>query len=289
MSVKLIAEIGCNHKGDIEIATDMIKIASQECNVDIVKFQKRSIKDLLTEEEYKSPHPISSNSYGSNYGKHREFLEFNYDQHLILKKTCEKYGVDYSSSVWDITSAEEIIDLNPNLIKIPSAQNLNLELLKFIYDNFNKEVHISLGMTTSKEIELIFNFIKTLNRLKDTVFYHCTSTYPANFEDLNLLEISELTKRFSRELKCVGFSGHHNGIAIDVSAVTLGAKYIERHFTLDRTWKGTDHAASLEPQGMRKLKRDLINLDKALKYKSKHGNILESEIEQYKKLKWKKN
>ena len=117
----VIAEIGCNHKGDIEIAKELIKVAKIFCNVDAVKFQKRHNKELLTEEQYNAPHPNPVNSYGDTYGAHREFLEFDVNQHQELKDYCEDIGLDYSTSVWDLTSAKEIAGLQPKFIKIPSV------------------------------------------------------------------------------------------------------------------------------------------------------------------------
>jgi len=289
MNYKLIAEIGGNHKGSIDIAVEMIKIAATKCNVDVIKFQKRSNKTLLSEEEYNAPHPIPENSYGSTYGEHREFLEFDLDQHRFLKKECENLDTEYSCSVWDLLSAKEIISLKPNIIKVPSSQNLNFELLQFICESFENDIHISLGMTTQSEIEEIYKETKKYSKNMNTVFYHCTSDYPADYADLNLLEITELSKKYNGKIKNIAFSGHHKGISMDIAAATLGAKYIERHFTLDRTWKGTDHAASLEPQGMEKLKRDLIHLSIALKNKDDPNSILKNEVFQYNKLKWKKN
>ena len=124
----------------------MIKVAAEYCNVHIVKFQ-RTNKDLLSNEEYNKPHPVPENSYGSTYGEHREKLEFTFEQHKILKKECEKFNVIYSTSVWDLNAAVEIVKLNPKLIKIPSATNTDLKLLDFLFRNYKGEIHISLGMT----------------------------------------------------------------------------------------------------------------------------------------------
>ena len=284
MSPKVICEVGCNHKGDFELAKEMIKIAKKFCDVDIVKFQKRTPKELLTSEEYNRPHPVPENSYGDTYGRHREFLEFNIREHEILKKYCEEINVEYSSSVWDMKSAEEIISLKPVMIKIPSAVNNNYELIKYIYKNFNGEVHISFGMTLDIEKKNILRIAKDSNKLKKTVLYHCVSGYPVNVSDLYLLEIKKLIQLHGDEVKCIGFSGHHTGIAADISALTLGAQYIERHFTLDRTWKGTDHAASLEPDGLRRVVRDLKGVSKSLKLKD--SEILDVEKVQREKLKF---
>ncbi|OGL47305.1 MAG: N-acetylneuraminate synthase, partial [Candidatus Schekmanbacteria bacterium RBG_16_38_10] len=252
---KIVAEIGCNHMGKMEIAREMIKMTSQFCHADVIKFQKRNPKECLTTEEYNSPHSEPYHSYGKTYGEHREFLELNIEQHKELKGLCEEWGIVYSSSVWDITSAREIIGLNPQLIKVPSACNTYFEMLSLICDSFGGEIHISFGMTTHKEEDEIIRFLLRKGRGKDAVIYACTSGYPVSFEDVALLEIKRLRSTFGSIVKGVGFSGHHAGISVDIAAFTLGVDWIERHFTLDRTWKGTDHAASLEPDGLRRLVR----------------------------------
>lgn len=282
---KVIAEIGCNHKGDMAIAEEMIITAAKYCKVDVVKFQKRCNKELLSDEEYNAPHPNPANSYGETYGEHREFLEFDIEQHKRLKEVCEENGIIYSTSVWDLTSAKEIVTLNPELIKIPSACNLNKELLSYLCENYKGEIHLSFGMTSREEEEQIVSFFESKNRNKDVVIYSCTSGYPVPFEDICLLEIVRLKEQFGNRVKAIGFSGHHLGIAVDSASVALGAEWIERHFTLDRTWKGTDHAASLEPDGMRKLVRDVNAVFKALTYKQE--NILD--IEKVQRAKLKKN
>ena len=288
---KIIAEIGCNHKGDMNIAREMIMTAATYCKVDVVKFQKRCNKELLTPEEYNAPHPHPENSYGATYGAHREFLEFTLDQHRQLQEWCNEYGVEYSTSVWDVTSAKEITTLQPQLIKIPSACNLNKPMLQYLCDNFGGEIHMSFGMTAKAEEEEIVEFFEQNGRAKDLVLYNCTSGYPVPFEDICLLELtrmreayaSRMKEQYGGRVKAIGFSGHHLGIAVDVAAYTLGAEYIERHYTLDRTWKGTDHAASLEPDGVRKLARDCRAVAKALTYKEK--DVLDIEMIQRNKLK----
>jgi len=279
----VIAEIGCNHMGNIEVAKHMIHVAKFVCDVSIVKFQKRSPRELLPPAVYNNPHPNEHHSFGKTYGEHREFLEFTKAEHQELKKYCEKIGIEYFTSVWDITSAKDIISLKPKRIKVPSASNLNFPLLSYLCDNFKGEIHISLGMTTPKEQSEIVSFLKKKKRNKDVVLYACTSGYPVPFEDVSLLEIRRLKKEFGATVKGIGFSGHHLGIAIDPVAYHLGAHYIERHFTLDRTAKGTDHAASLEPDGLRKLARNLKEVYLALQYKKK--DILDIEVAQRQKLK----
>lgn len=280
---RVIAEIGCNHKGDMAIAKELIVTAATYCKADVVKFQKRCNRELLTSEEYYAPHPHPENSYGQTYGMHRDFLEFDLNQHKQLKEWCEEFGIGYSTSVWDITSAREICTLHPDLIKVPSACNLNQGLLQYLCDNFEGEIHLSFGMTTKDEEMEIVDFFEMNKRNQDLVIYNCTSGYPVPFEDVCLLELVRLREAYSNRVKAIGFSGHHLGIAVDSAAVALGAEWIERHYTLDRTWKGTDHAASLEPDGVRKLVRDCRAVAKALTYKQKE--ILDIESIQRGKLK----
>jgi sialic acid synthase len=283
INAKVIAEIGCNHKGDFNLAKELI-LKSKECGAFVAKFQKRNNKLLLTEEQYNMPHPNPANSYGDTYGAHREYLEFNLEQHKELKKYCEEIGIVYCTSVWDEISAREIIQLNPEFIKVPSACNNNYKLLEILRDGYQGEVHISTGMTTLDEIEDTILFFEKKDAAKNKiVLYACTSGYPVPFEDISLLEISRLKSKYNDRVKSIGFSGHHLGIAVDIAAYVLGAEWIERHFTLDRTWKGTDHAASLEPNGMSKLCRDLLAVNKALTFKAKE--ILDIEEVQRAKLK----
>ena len=160
---------------------------------------------------------------------------------------------------------------------------MKFDIHDFLASNYDGEIHISLGMTKRSEIDKIIDFYVDNKRENDLVIYSCTSGYPVPFEDVCLLEIKNLIEKYSSKVKKIGFSGHHLGIAVDVAAMTLGAQIVERHFTLDRTWKGTDHAASLEPTGFKKLVRDLTNVSKSLEFKAK--DILDIEEIQRKKLK----
>ena len=283
----VIAEAGCNHMGQMEIAKDLIETAAHFCKADAIKFQKRCPKELLTPEQYNAPHPNPRNSYGDTYGEHREFLEFTVDQHRQLKEWCEEAGIIYSTSVWDLTSAKEIASLNPVFIKIPSACNTHYEMLQWLCDNYEGEIQLSFGMTTRSEEEMIVKLFEKNGRAKDLILYNCTSGYPVPFQDVCLLEINRMREDYEDRVKAIGFSGHHLGIAIDVAAYTLGASYIERHYTLDRTWKGTDHAASLEPDGVRKLVRNLNAVHDSLTYKDEE--ILPIEQVQRDKLKYQKH
>jgi len=282
---KVIAEIGCNHKGEKEIAKELLTLAKQS-GATVGKFQKRTPKELLTPAQYNAPHPNPQNSFGATYGEHREFLELSIEDHRELQEHCKSIGLEYSCSVWDVTAAKEIVSLNPVLIKVGSPSNQHWEMQRVLRDEYTGDVHISTGMTTKDEVEKIVTFWEegkgdARNRV---VLYNCTSGYPVPFEDVCLLDIRILQQKYAHRVKAIGFSGHHLGIAIDIAAFALGAEWNERHFTKDRTWKGTDHAASLEPEGLSKLVRDLQNTFTAMTYKQM--DILDLEKEQRAKLKW---
>src|SRR6056297_2296384 len=151
-SVQVIAEIGCNHKGDLDIAKELIRVAAHICKADVAKFQKRHNRELLSREDYDKPHPVPQNAYGPTYGAHREFLEFDIDQHRDLVAACEANGIAYSTSVWDLTSARELVSINPAMLKIPSATNQHFELQGYLCEHFAGEIHVSTGMSTREEI-----------------------------------------------------------------------------------------------------------------------------------------
>ncbi|MEK9643935.1 MAG: N-acetylneuraminate synthase family protein [Alphaproteobacteria bacterium] len=280
----LIAEVGCNHMGDFDLAKKFIDVAGAFCGVTHIKFQKRNVPELLTPDEYDAPHPVPENSYGATYGAHREYLEFDIDQHRELKAYCEARDIVYGCSVWDMKSLREMVSIEPEQIKIPSATNTHYELLTEMCRTYPGKIHVSLGMTTRSEEERIIRIFREEGRIADVVLYACTSGYPILPEDACLFEITRLIEAYGDETESIGYSGHHNGIALDVAAFTLGAEVIERHFTLDRTWKGTDHAASLEPDGLRRLERNLHYTAAALH--NKPEEILEIEKPQRAKLKW---
>ena len=279
----IVAEIGCNHAGDMKVAREMIESAARFAKADFVKFQKRCNRELLTPEEYAAPHPNVANSFGDTYGAHREFLEFDVAQHRQLMAWCEEFGIGYSTSVWDMTSAREMAALNPKMLKVPSACNLHFEMLELLAREYAGEIHISFGMTTRDEQDQIVALFERLGVADRVVLYACTSGYPVPFDQVHLLEISLLKGRYGHRVKEIGFSGHHLGIAADIAAIALGATWVERHFTLDRTAKGTDHAASLEPDGLRKLVRDVAAVSAALTRKP--TDIVDIEIAQRAKLK----
>ena len=168
----LIAEIGCNHMGNMDIAREIINVAKDFCHVDHIKFQKRRNRELLKLEQYDAPHPVPENSYGPTYGAHREYLEFTIEQHRELKQYCYEHGVIYASSVWDITSLREIASLEPTYIKIPSATNTHFELLEIACKEFSGNIHVSLGMTTRTEEKALLELFRDNDRIGDLCARH---------------------------------------------------------------------------------------------------------------------
>jgi len=259
MSVYVIAEMGLNFMGDMDLAKKMIE-AAHFCGVNAVKSQKRDINFLYTEEELNRPYE-NANSFGKTYGEHRKVLELTIEQHAELKSHAEERGMDYFCSAWEKNSAKQLIDMGCGIIKIPSAC-ITLDSLMQTVNKENLWVIMSTGMSTCEEIN---HAVYMIDKVKRRSILHCTSAYPCRFEDLNLACIQDLKAFYSRLNNTdIGYSGHNRGIAVDIAAVAMGATIIERHFTLDRTWKGTDQAASLEPQGLQKLVRDIRATEQAI-------------------------
>ena len=239
--------------------------------------KKRNPKECVRKELWNEPHPNEIFSYGRTYLDHRNNLELSIEQHKELKEYCESIDIEYSTSVWDITSAKEIISLNPKFIKIPSACNNDKDMFNLLINNYDGEVHISTGMTNEVERKDLYRKLSLYKRNR-IVIYHCTSGYPVPFDKLYLKEIINLSKNFPK----VGYSNHGYGIATEPVAYALGARYFERHVIDDRLFRHTDSAASLEFQGLSKMIRDIKAISLSLKYKP--YQIDEMEMEQRRKL-----
>lgn len=267
---QVIAEIGCAHIGSLKRAKRLALLA-KHAGANVLKTQKRNPKESTNKELWDKPHPNKRFAYGDTYLEHRINVELSIDDHNELKQYCEQLGLIYTSSVWDITSTKDIISLNPQFIKVPSACNTNFKIINMLLNNYSGDIHISTGMLTSVERE---ELCKKLKKHKDRiVIYHCTSGYPVPFSKLYLLSITDLCKWFNR----VGYSNHGYGIATEPVAYSLGARYFERHFIDDRTFAHTDAASSLEPQGLSKMIRDLEAVSKALEYKPYSLDKIEQE------------
>jgi len=244
----LVAEMGANHCGEVRKAE---AIADMCCasGVDAVKGQMRDV--FGSPHRYGMGRPYDGpNSFGATYLAHRQFLELGISVHRDLRARCESRGVSYSVSVWDRPSAEAWLAEGPEWVKVPSACMSDEDVLAPLRE-WGGTVIISTGMHTAAEIRSV---VESFDRDR-LVVLHCTSTYPCRAEDVHLAEMDRMRGYGAPH---IGVSGHWPGAsAIDVQAATLGAEVIERHVTMDRTWKGTDHAASLEPEGVRRWVRDV--------------------------------
>lgn len=279
-SAKIVAEIGNTHLAQMDRAKLLVRLAA-ECGASYVKLQKRNPDESTPEHMKQQPHPNSRFAYGNTYLEHRKNLELNIDQHAEIQRYAKSVGIEYASSVWDITSAKEIIQLKPSFIKVPSPCNLNFAMLDILFDDYDGDIHISSGMSTKAEIDRIIDYLRA--NAHRVVLYHCTSIYPCEFDDLHLFEIKALRDKIPSIMR-LGFSNHGKGIAVDIAGYVLGAEWIERHFIDDRTIPHTDAAASLEPGGLSKLIRDLKAVQKACTFKT--GSMNDAELEQRNKLKY---
>ena len=246
----VIAEIGHNHQGDLEKARGLFK-AAQECGVDAVKLQKRHNKTLYTHRMYAQPYD-NENSFGPTYGAHREALEFGKSEYRELQRYAADLGLDFFATAFDLRSVAFCEDLDLPAYKIASGDLKNTPLLKRVAAT-GKPLFVSTGGGTVDDVRRAYDTIMPINR--KLCLLQCTAAYPAPPETLNLRVIATFREMFPDVV--VGFSDHENGIAMAVAAYVLGARVVEQHFTLNHTWKGTDHVFSLEPIGMRKLVRDL--------------------------------
>ncbi|MCD6217202.1 N-acetylneuraminate synthase family protein [bacterium] len=245
----IIAEAGINHQGNVKIAESLVDIAAF-AGADCVKFQKRNIKRLLTQEGFDKPYE-NPNSFGKTYGEHRMALELTEDEFRFLKKYSESKGLIFLASPWDEDSADFLDSLDIVAFKIASADINNFPFLEHVAKK-GKPMIVSTGMSDISDVEKAYDLVKKFT--EDIVILQCTSTYPSSFEDINLNVIKTYLEKFDCP---IGYSGHERGIAIPIAAVALGARVVERHFTIDRTMKGGDHAASLEPGGLQKMIRDI--------------------------------
>ncbi len=253
----VIAEIGHNHQGDLSQAIKLIRAAAT-AGASAAKFQKRFNKTLFTPSAFNQPYN-SENAFGETYGQHREFLEFGEPEYKACILEARKNGITFFATAFDFSSADFLEQLDVPLYKIASGDLQNTPLLKYVA-KFNKPMIISTGGATFEMIDIAVNAIREYHN--NFAILQCTASYPASFNQLNLRVISALRDRYPENI--IGYSGHDNGIAMALAAYVLGARVIEKHFTLNRSLKGTDHAFSLEPPGLTKMVRDLKRAHLAL-------------------------
>ncbi len=248
----IVAEVGINHNGDLEIAKKLIKAAA-DSGCEAVKFQKRTVDVVYTPEELAKPR---ESPFGMNNGDLKRGLEFGYDEYVEIDRYCRSIGIMWFASCWDEGSVDFIAQFNPIVYKIASASLTDDNLLHY-HRGKGKPIILSTGMSTLEEVD---HAVEVLGR-EDLVLLHCTSAYPSKVEELNLLAISTMARRYDIP---VGYSGHEVGLYTSLAAVVLGACYLERHITLDRAMWGSDQAASVEPQGFVRLVKDIRAVEKAM-------------------------
>ena len=253
----VIAEIGHNHQGSLEKAREMFREAKL-AGAHAVKLQKRDNRGLYTRAAYNKPYD-NENSFGATYGEHREFLEFGAKEYRELQAYARELGVDFFSTAFDKASADFLSGLDVPAYKIASGDIKSVPLLQHVA-SFGKPIVVSTGGALLEDVQRAYDAIMPMN--PQLAILQCTAGYPAAFEELDLRVIDQYRERFPGAV--IGFSSHDNGIAMPVAAFVLGARIIEKHFTLNRAMKGTDHAFSLEPVGLRKMVRDLERTRKAL-------------------------
>jgi N-acetylneuraminate synthase/sialic acid synthase len=253
----VIAEIGHNHQGSLDTAKELFKQATA-CGVSAVKLQKRDNFALYTKALYDKPYD-NENSFGATYGEHREFLEFNEDQYVELQGVAAELAVDFFATAFDFPSADLLEGIGVPAFKMASGDLRNTPLLTYVA-KFGKPMVISTGGGTIDDVKRAHDAIMPINQ--QLCIMQCTAGSPAEFAELDLRVIATYREMFPDVV--VGYSGHDNGIAMPVAAYVLGARVIEKHFTLNRAMKGTDHKFSLEPVGMRKMVRDLTRVRVAL-------------------------
>jgi len=238
----IVAEKGKKHNGSMEIAKKLMDKA-KEIGVDAVKFQKKDIETAFRKELLDKPY-FGHHSFGKTYREHKQFLEFSKEEIKQIKEYCDKIGIIFFCTPFDVKSVQDLEEIGNPIYKIASFHVTNLNLIEAICRT-GKPIVMSTGMSTIEEVDRAVDLIRRYT--ENFVLLHCVSAYPADERELNLRTIKTLKERYNCP---VGYSGHERGVALCAATIMLGACIIERHFTLDRTMKGPDHALSVEPTGM---------------------------------------
>jgi len=269
----LIAEIGINHNGDINIVKKLIK-NSKDCGFDAVKFQKRTIDIVYDKKTLDTPR---ESPWGKTTRDQKLGLEFEKQQYDEIDSYCKEVNIEWFGSAWDIKSLEFLNNYNLKFNKIASAMIVDHEFLNEVAKK-NKHTFISTGMSTKEDIDNAVSIFKKNNCSFELM--HCVSTYPMKVEDANLITINQLKNEYNCN---VGYSGHENGVVVSLVAIMLGVTSLERHITLDRTMYGSDQAASLELSGMKDLTESMNKIILSLGEPSL-GKIIDDELPIAKKL-----
>lgn len=259
----IIAEIGHNHQGDLEIAKKML-VAAAENGANAVKLQKRSNKELFTKEMYNKPYE-NENSYGTTYGLHREALEFGEKEYIELKKLADELGLIFFATPFDFRSVDFLEKVGVPCYKIASALITDIPLVEYVASK-GKPVFLSTGGCTIEDVDRAYNAIKRYG--VPMCMMQCTAVYPQmNYKETNLNAIKMLKERYPDTIS--GLSSHDSGIMLPIAAYMLGSRVVEKHFTLNRAMRGTDHSYSLEPVGLHKMSRDLMRAYEAMGHAEK--------------------
>ena len=248
----MIAEIGINHNGDLDLARKLVSVAAV-AGCDAVKFQKRTVEVVYSAAELANPRP---NPFGETNGDLKRGLEFGAKQYAAIDGYCQLHNMLWSASAWDEASVDFVAEFDVPFFKIASASLTDDNLLRQ-HRKHKLPIILSTGMSSVEEIDHAVEVLGT----DDLVLLHCTSTYPSKLEELNLRCIESFHARYQVP---VGYSGHEVGLATTLAAVSLGACMVERHITLDRAMWGSDQAASIEPPGVNRLVRDIRAIEAAL-------------------------
>lgn len=258
MSVFIIAEIGVNHNGDLNLAQKMI-LDAKKSGADAVKFQSFKADNLVVKDLKKADYQLKNTDKDESQYNMIKKLELSQDSYNYLKDFCEKEGIIFLSSPFDLESVELLSELGVEIIKIPSGEITNLPYIEKIGKLFNKII-ISTGMCNLSEVKEAIEIIKKFGKKEITVL-HCNTEYPTPMEDVNLRAIETMKKELNLQ---VGYSDHTAGIEVAIAAVTMGATVIEKHFTTDKNLDGPDHKASIEPKEFKKMVDSIRNIEKAL-------------------------
>tara|TARA_A100001388_G_C28696743_1_gene464081 strand:+ start:254 stop:1090 length:837 start_codon:yes stop_codon:yes gene_type:complete len=272
MGIFIIAEIGINHNGDLNICKELIKTA-KECGCDAVKFQKRNIYKVYSPEYLASSR---QSPWGETQEDQKKGLEFNKNDYIEISNYCKKIDIEWFASAWDLDSQEFLNQFNCKYNKIASALIVYEQLLELVAKE-RKHTFISTGMSTYDDIQKAVDIFRKHNCSFELM--HTVSTYPMNDRDANLNVIKTLREKFNCN---VGYSGHENGLAISYAAAANGITSLERHITLDRCMYGSDQVASIEPNGLKQLVSTVRKIEMAMGDGIKR--IVDDEVEISKKL-----
>ncbi len=270
MGIFIIAEIGINHNGSLDIAKQLIDVA-QEAGADAVKFQKRNLDLVYTKELLDSPR---ESPWGTTQRAQKEGLEFTAEQYSEIDGYCEKKGIDWFASAWDTESQKFLRQFDCKHNKVASAMLIHRPLLEMIAEE-GKHTFISTGMSKRAELDAAVAIFREANCPFELM--HTVSTYPMDDEDANLNRIATLRKEYSCD---VGYSGHEVGLAVSYAAAALGITSLERHITLDRAMYGSDQSASVEPNGFRMLVGAIRKIELAMGTGSLEMNPKEASVAQ---------